>query len=267
MQQKSTTFLSKKVNYYTQGGGGKTIVLLHGFLENSTMWFDYAGRLGESYFVIAIDIPGQGESEILAEAHTTSLMADAVDQVLKTEKIKSAVFIGHSMGGYVALSFGERYSEKLKGIIMLNSTALADSEIKKADRDRAIKVLKKSPAVFINEAIPNLFADENKVKFKNEIEAIIQNALAGSIAGACCCLRGMKVREDKTHLLKEGKFPVHFISGAKDNVIPLEKVKEQTALNGKIRSIIFPDSGHMSFLEAREECFTAILDLLDKIKW
>lgn len=266
MQQKHTTFLSKKINYFTQGSGDTTIVLLHGFLENSSMWFDYAERLSKDYFIIAIDIPGQGASEILAETHTTSLMADTVDQVLKSEKIKSAVFIGHSMGGYVALAFGERYSEKMKGIIMLNSTALADSEIKKADRDRAIKVLKKSPAVFINEAIPNLFADENKVKFKNEIDAIIQNALAGSIEGACCCLRGMKVREEKTHLLKEGKFPVHFISGARDNVIPLEKVKEQTALNENIRSIIFPESGHMSFLEAKEECYAAILELLEMIK-
>lgn len=266
MQQKFTNFLSKKINYYTQGRGEKTIVLLHGFLENSTMWFDYAERLSEHYHVIAIDIPGQGESEILAETHTTSLMADTVDLVLKTENIKSAVFVGHSMGGYVALSFGERYSEKMRGIIMLNSTALADSEIKKADRDRAIKVLKKNPAVFINEAIPNLFANENRVKFKNEIELIIVNALKSSIEGACSCLRGMKVREDKTHLLKSGKFPIHYISGAKDNVIPLEKVKEQTALNKNIKLTIFPNSGHMSFLEAKEECYTAIENLLVEIK-
>lgn len=265
MQQKSISFLGKKIYYYTSGSGEKTLVLLHGFLESSSMWEDYSKRWGNKYRIICIDIPGHGKSEVIAEVHTVNLMADAVDAVLKKEEVKKVCFIGHSMGGYISLAFGERYAEKISGVILLNSTAHPDSEIKKADRDRAVKVMQKNAAIFINEAIPNLFADSNREKFKNAIDRIIQEALQIPVEGACAALRGMKVREDKTHLLKENKFPVHFVSGAKDNVIPIEKVQEQVSLNENIRSVVFPESGHMSFLEAKEECFIILNQFIEDI--
>lgn len=258
MQQKDIRFLGKKVTYYLHGKGENTLILLHGFLESSSMWNDYISRLENEYRILAIDLAGHGNTDSLAEVNSPQLMSDAVDAIMKSEKVDSALFIGHSMGGYVALSNGERYKEKVKGVLLLNSSALADSEIKKADRDRAIKVLRKNPSIFINEAIPNLFADENRGKYSEEIKKIITEALQTDTEGACACLRGMKIRDDKTHLLKENRFPVKFIVGAKDNVFSLDKVKEQIELHPSIQSEIFPYSGHMSFIEAREECFGSI---------
>jgi pimeloyl-ACP methyl ester carboxylesterase len=265
MQQKDIRFLGKKVTYYLYGKGENTLILLHGFLENSSMWNDYINRWENEYRIIAIDLAGHGKTESLAEVNSPQLISDAVDTVMKNENIQSAVFLGHSMGGYVALSYGERYLEKVKGVLLLNSSALADSEIKKADRDRAIKVLKKNPSIFINEAIPNLFADENREKFKEDLQKIISIALATDIDGACACLRGMKIRDDKTHLLKANKFPVKFIAGAKDNVMPLDKTREQIALHPEIQSEIFYDSGHLSFIEAKEECFVSTQKFIDWI--
>lgn len=265
MQQKTASFLGKKINYYTSGSGEKTLVLLHGFLENSFMWEEYFERWKDDYSLIAIDAAGHGKTDVLGEIHSTSLMADAVDAVLKNEKITKAAFIGHSMGGYIALAFGERYSEKTAGVILLNSTAMADSEIKKADRDRAIKVMEKNASIFIHEAIPNLFADENREKFANDIQRIISEALQTSVEGACACLRGMKVREDKTYLLCEFKFPVHFIAGENDNVIPAESIKIQAGLNKNIQMILLKGSGHMSFLEQAENCYITLNKLLKEI--
>lgn len=265
MQQKFASFLGKKINYYIGGSGEKTLVLLHGFLENSFMWKEYFERWKNDYLIIAIDAAGHGKSDVLGEIHTTILMADAVDAVLKNEKITRAVFIGHSMGGYIALAYGERYSEKTEGVILLNSTAMADSEIKKADRDRAIKVLQKNASVFIHEAIPNLFANENREKFTNDIQRIISEALQTSVEGACACLRGMKVREDKSYLVREFKFPVHFVAGKKDNVIPVETVMEQAASNKNCQLIILEESGHMGFLEQTEICFFSLNKLAKAI--
>jgi pimeloyl-ACP methyl ester carboxylesterase len=258
MISKQVRFLGKNITYYSSGKGEKCLLFLHGFLESSTMWNDYTHRLQNEYKIISMDIPGQGKSEVIADIHSPSLMADTVDTVLKTEGIKTITIIGHSMGGYVALAFAERYKEKIKNIVLMNSTALADSDLKKADRDRAIKVLEKNPAIFINEAIPNLFADDNRQKFAQIIEELKKEALLTPVNGAVACLRGMKIREDKTSLLIKGDFPVLIIAGEKDNIIPLEKVKEQIALNPKIESLIIPGCGHMAFIEAKEECFEAI---------
>lgn len=262
MQEKNLRFLGKNINYLISGSGDKNILLLHGFLNSSFMWEEFILRWKNDYKIIAIDLPGHGKTDSLAEVNSTSLMADAVDAVLKNEKIFSAVFIGHSMGGYVALAMGERYREKVNGVVLLNSTALADSDIKKGDRDRAIKVMQKNPSIFINESIPNLFATDHREKYTEEIQKVINVALKTDKNASCDCLRGMKEREDKTHLLKENHFPIKFISGAKDNVIPIDKVKEQISLNPKIQFEIFKESGHMSFIEAKEECFRSINDFL-----
>lgn len=262
MQQKNLRFLGKNINYFLSGSGDKNIILLHGFLESSLMWEEFTSRWKKDYKIIAIDLPGHGGTDTLAEVNSTLLMADAVDSVLKNENVSSAIFIGHSMGGYVALAVGERYQEKVKGVILLNSTALADSDLKKGDRDRAIKVMQKNPSIFINESIPNLFATDHREKFTEEIKNVIQEALKTNTNGACDCLRGMKERDDKTFLLKENRFPVKFVAGAKDNVIPIDKVKEQIKLHPNIQFEIFEESGHMSFLEAKEECFRSINDFL-----
>ncbi len=264
MQQKNLRFLGKNVNYFLSGSGDKNIILLHGFLESSFMWQDYTSRWNKNYKVIAIDLPGHGNTESLAEVNSTLLMADAVDAVLKNESIASGIFIGHSMGGYVALAYGERYAEKVKGVVLLNSTALADSDIKKGDRERAIKVMQKNPSIFINESIPNLFATDHRENFTEEIKNVIEGAMKTNAEGACDCLRGMKEREDKTFLLKENRFPIKFIAGSKDNVIPIEKVREQINLHPKIHSKIFEESGHMSFIEVKEDCFISINDFINE---
>lgn len=228
------------------------------------MWQEYSAQWKNEFDLLAIDLPGHGKTESMSEVNSTALMSDAVNAVLKEENIHSAFFIGHSMGGYVALAFGERYREKVKGVVLLNSTALADSEIKKGDRERAIKVMQKNPAIFINESIPNLFATDHRDKFEEDIQRIIKEARLTSIDGACACLRGMKEREDKTHLLAENRFPVKFIAGAKDNVIPIDRIREQSQLHSQIELEIFPESGHMSFLEAKADCLESINDFIRK---
>ncbi|MFZ5552657.1 MAG: alpha/beta fold hydrolase [Bacteroidota bacterium] len=256
-EKKTETFNGKKISY-TIAGKGNGIVFLHGFFESKKIWEDFSDQLSKNFCVICIDLPGHGETDVFGEVHTMSLMADCINAILKKENVSNIFLVGHSMGGYAALSFAERYSEKIKGLCMFNSTAYADSEIKKADRDRAIKVLKKNPMVFFNEAIPNLFGKENLEKFRNEIEAAKQLAVATSIDGACACLRGMKVREDKTELLGKIKFPVLYIAGDMDNVNPVDKTIEQSRLSEKIKLVVLPHCGHMGFLEAKEESLEAV---------
>jgi len=258
-----TAFNGKKISY-TDSGKGNAIVFLHGFLESKKIWAEFSAVLSENFHVICIDLPGHGETENYGEVNSMNLMADCTDAVLKKENVSDIFLIGHSMGGYAALSFAERYSEKLKGLCLFNTTAYADSEIKKADRDRTIKVLLKNPLVFINEAIPNLFGAGNIEKFKNEIEEAKKLAVTTSVEGACSCLRGMKIRGDKTELLKKIKIPILFIAGENDNVNPLEKSLEQSKLSEKIKLLLLKNCGHMGFIEAKEETLSAIKTFVEK---
>ena len=91
--------------FYSEEGQGQTIVLLHGFLENCSMWNDIKAQLVKhSYKVITVDLLGHGKTGCLGYIHTMEVMADAVYAVLHELKIKSFALVGHSMGGYVGFS-------------------------------------------------------------------------------------------------------------------------------------------------------------------
>ena len=151
-------FLYKNIPiYYKTFGKGPVIVLLHGFLESSTMWKKLIPEFSKNNFLVTIDFPGHGKSGVISETHSMELMAEVVHELLKELNIASATFIGHSMGGYVALAYAELYEKEAEKLILLNSTPQADSEERKENRDRSIEIVGKVPEAYISMAIGNLF--------------------------------------------------------------------------------------------------------------
>ena len=163
----------KNINlYFNDIGTGEPIVLLHGFLENSSIWDKFLIPLSKKNRVLSIDLLGHGKSECLSYIHTMEEMADAVNEVLKSLQIGKATIIGHSMGGYVGLAFAEKYIEKVKGICLMNSTSQADSEERKELRLRACKMAQTNYEALVKMSIINLFAETSRITFAKEIEGI-----------------------------------------------------------------------------------------------
>lgn len=236
---------------YTDEGKGTAIVLLHGFLENKKMWNHFIPELTQRNRVITIDLLGHGATECLGYVHTMEDNADVVHAVLSELRIRKAIFVGHSMGGYVALAFAELYPDTIKGLVLLNSTARADSEERKKNRDRAIKAVKQSFVNFISLSIANLFSENNRERLAATIENVKKEALQTPLQGIVASLEGMKIRQDREVLLHLTPFPKLLILGEKDPVLNYEETKEQTE-NTAVQLITFPD-GHMSHIENQDE--------------
>ena len=168
---KTTTYKNIKISY-TETGKGTAVVMLHGFLENQTMWQDFVPELSKKNRVITIDLLGHGQTECLGYVHSMEDQADMVHAVLHELKIRKAVLIGHSMGGYVALAFAELYADTVKGIVLLNSTSRADSDERKINRDRAIIAVKQNYTTFVRMSIANLFSEDNRVRLADAIEKV-----------------------------------------------------------------------------------------------
>ncbi|MDT8393401.1 MAG: alpha/beta hydrolase [Bacteroidales bacterium] len=248
----------KKKIWYRISGEGKTIVLLHGFLENMGMWTYFSKKLSENYQVVTIDLPGFGKSECLAQVHLMEQMATAVNKVMKELDIRKCLMVGHSMGGYVALAFAKKYPGKLKGMVLFHSHALADTPEAKVNRNRAIDVVRSDRGTFIYNFFPDLFAPENVEKFDQEIKKMHIDAMNTSPKAIIAALEGMKYRTDKLDVITSARFPILFILGKKDSRIPFEKTLAQAALppNGEI--LVLDNVGHMGFLEARKTTLKAI---------
>lgn len=248
---------------YSDIGKGTAVVLLHGFLENKTMWKDLAPILSEKNRVISIDLLGHGETDCLGYVHSMEENAEMVKAVLSHLRIRKAVIIGHSMGGYVALAFAELYPATIKGLVLLNSTAKEDSEERKINRDRAIKAVKQNYINFVRMSIANLFSENNRNRLENEIEKVKLEALKTPLQGIVASLEGMKIRKDRQFILKETDFSKLLILGKKDGVLIYKDNLSQIE-NSNTELISFPD-GHMSHIENKEELEKVIVRFLKEI--
>jgi len=228
-------------------GEGPPLVLLHGFLERSTIWFRLIPEWSKQRKVIAIDLPGHGKSGCLAETHTMELMAEVVVSLLKDISIESASFVGHSMGGYVLLAIAERYHALVDQLYLLNSTTRADSPERLENRTRALQVISENKKLFIQTAINTLFTQQAREQFPSEIATLKEQAFTFSVAGIAAMIRGMMERKDRTTVLRQFRRKKHIICGDADPIVPFSESKMIAYETNSELKIL--NGGHMSWLE------------------
>jgi pimeloyl-ACP methyl ester carboxylesterase len=257
--------LYKNTNvHFTSIGKGNAVVLLHGFLENSSMWEAVAKELAKKNRVICIDLLGHGKTDNLGYIHSMEDQAHMVKAVLNHLHLRKCVFIGHSMGGYVALAFTKLFPLTIRGLSLMNSTALPDSEEKKINRDQAIKAVKQNPKIFVRIAIPMLFSEKNREIYLKEIEQITQESLQLTPQGIVAALEGMKIRKNQTAIYKTANFPIQMIVGTQDPALDYDSLISQTN-NTNVKVIEFPD-GHMSHVENKKELIEVLTSFIKGCK-
>lgn len=256
---KTTHFKNTKISY-TDQGKGNAVILLHGFLENSTMWKYLAPVLTQKNRVICIDLLGHGQTDCLGYIHSMEDMADAVHHVISELKIRKAILVGHSMGGYVALAFAELYPEMMKGMVLLNSTSRSDSDERITNRTRAIKAVKQNYVAAVRMSISNLFSEENREKLIAQIEWVRDEALQTPLQGIIAAQEGMKLRKDREVILHFATYPILLILGKKDPVLNYEENVGQ--INGTDVKLVTFNDGHMSHLENQAELEKVIVGFL-----
>ena len=112
-------------------------------------------------------------------------------------------------------------------------------------------------------SIANLFSEDNREKLSSEIEKVKKEALKTALQGIVASLEGMKIRKDRTFILKENSCPKLLIFGEKDPVLSFEETKSQIK-NSTVKLITFPD-GHMSAIENRDELKLVLLAFLKNL--
>ena len=261
--QKSIQFKNATISY-TDIGKGNTIVLLHGFLENSTMWNTFLPLLSKRNRVIAIDLLGHGKSDCVGYVHTMELFAETVTAVLKELRIRKVSVIGHSLGGYVALAFAEKYPEKIRSLCLLNSTSNADNKERIEIRTRAVAMAQKNYKPLVSMSIANLFQTENVKKFQTEIESLKKEALQIPVQGYIAAQEGMKIRKNRNDILKQNDFKKFFIIGQHDPVLNAEILIEEAKETNS--EFVVLDGGHMSWIENLIQLQPVLDDFIHNIR-
>ncbi|MBN2521018.1 MAG: alpha/beta hydrolase [Bacteroidales bacterium] len=251
---------------FDDGGEGTPVVLLHGYLESLNIWDDFASPLSEKYRVIAIDLPGHGETGVIDETSSMEFMAEIVKAVLDYLEIEKCFLIGHSMGGYVTLAFLQLYPERLSGFSLFHSKPQPDTPAAIENRKRSIKLVKEGKKeLIVNTNVPNCFASINLEKFKDEVEFAKQIARKTPDEGIIAALNGMLQRPSRDKILAETELPFLFILGKQDNFITFNDIYPTFKLPKNGKFLILDNSGHMGFMEEKDKALEGVIYFIDSI--
>jgi len=245
---------------YRKAGTGRAIVLLHGFPEDGSSWQNIVPVLANSFTVITPDLPGSGGSDLPKGDVGMEMLAESIDAILQTEGITEAVIVGHSMGGYIALAFAEAFGKKVQGLALVHSSAMDDSEEKKQLRKKSIELVNKGGREpFIKGMIPNLFAKDFTEKRSDIINRQIERGMKLSQMSIVGFYNAMINRPDRRKVLHSADFPVEWIIGTEDSVIPLKASLQQTTLADVNFVSLYP-CGHMSMIEMPEKLANDLME-------
>ena len=268
---KQIVFQNKKI-FYSTGGKGKPVMLLHGFAEDGNIWNNQWQKLIEKFYVIVPDLPGSGRSELPEGVTSVEDFADVVKAIIDIEipnkrkdKGETDLFtlIGHSMGGYITLAFAEKYPELLTAFGLFHSTAYADDDAKKETRRKGIEFIKNNgAALFLKNTTPNLFSEKTRIENPELLEKLIDESKDFSSESLIRYYEAMIQRGDRTSVLRSSRKPVLFIMGKYDNAVPLQASLEQSYLPSVSHIHILQNSGHMGMWEEKDKATAFLLNFL-----
>jgi pimeloyl-ACP methyl ester carboxylesterase len=246
----------------SERGAGFPVILLHGFPFNSALWDDFAKLLNPQYRIIAPDLPGFGQSDSAGSGFEIKDIAKTILDKLAESEVKQSVIVGHSLGGYIALSMVDQHPGMFSGMALFHSTALPDTPEKKENRDKLIDFVKRNGVeAFTGKFIAPLFTNSDHPA----ITKVREMALKATAETVVNYLTAMKIRPDTTSVLQQFPKDILMITGENDPGISVESVVQQASLGGQIRHEVLAGVAHMGMFEAPEKTAALINDFVRKV--
>lgn len=240
------------------------VVFLHGFLESPEIWTEFVGSHFEDCQVLTPALPGYDGTDAPGEDYSLEGAAAAVRAEMERAGIGRAVLVGHSMGGYVALAFAEKYPGLVAGLGLFHSSALPDTEDDHARRTRNRDFIEEHgvPA-FAQEFLQAQFAAEHRESMAHHLEMLQRLAAAVPPAVALAGITAMQQRPDRRPVLEKATYPVLFIAGKEDKAVPLEKTHEESLLPDHSTVLWLANVGHLGFVERPADTCRAVRQLIE----
>jgi 3-oxoadipate enol-lactonase len=252
---------------FVDQGSGTPILLVHGFPLDHSMWNAQIEALARDYRVIAVDLRGFGQSQAGDEKVTMEQYADDLAGLLDALAIEDqVVFAGLSMGGYVAWQFWRKYPSRVKGLILCDTRAVADTPEMAAGRlEMAERILDQGPLPLVEIMIPKLFAQSTVENRPDVVETLRGVMLSTDRRAVAAAARGMAQRPDVTPMLGEIDCPSLVIVGQHDAISTAEEMRSIADAIPQASYVEIADSGHMTTIEKPAEVNAAMLDFVGKL--
>jgi pimeloyl-ACP methyl ester carboxylesterase len=235
---------------YSDTGSGLPLVFLHAFPLNRTMWAAQEAALSPQFRIITVDLRGHGDSDAPLWHYTLDQAAEDVRALMDHLSIGQAVLIGLSMGGYILLAFYRKYAERVKGLVLADTKAQADTAEGKEVRFQMAQVAYRKGAAAISDImIPKLLCSETIDTRPDLVEKVRTMIEGNELSGIVGDLMAMAERADSTPLLGKIVCPAHIIVGELDQATPPSDAKLMAARIPGARLTVISKAAHLTNLE------------------
>ncbi len=242
------------------GGTGPAVLFIHAFPLDRTVWEHQLDSL-TGFHRIAPDLRGMGMSDAPDLGYSMNTYAEDLVGILDALGISRVVLCGLSLGGYIAFEFLRRFRERVRGLVLADTRAEADSVEGRKAREGLIARIREQGAIAAAEAmLPRFFTPQVSPEI---IERIRNSILRTPVAGLVGALSAMRDRPDSTSLLPTlTGIPTLVLVGAEDMITPPSIAQSMAAAIPGARLMEIPGAGHLPCVEQPVPTTRAILKFL-----
>lgn len=246
---------------YTRRGSGTALVLLHGYPLDHHIWDVVAPQLERTFDLILPDLRGFGSSTTMETPYTLDDFASDIAGLLDHVGIQTAAIVGHSMGGYVALAFVNRYPQRVRGLGLVSSQTLADSPERKEGRYKTAQAVAEHGVQGVVETMAPKFTRDKQLQMT--VSEVMRRQQPSAYIGA---LKAMAKRPDASALLTTLKVPVVVIHGEADELIPVDRAREVKSAISHAVLVELKGVGHLPMLESPRGTVEALMKLTEPVQ-
>lgn len=247
---------------YDDVGTGLPVVFVHAFPLNRTMWEPQLSALVGDCRCISIDMRGFGESTA-APPYSMDRYADDVAGVLDALQIQRAVIVGLSMGGYVAFAMWRRHRDRIRGLVLADTRAGADTIEIVGRRRELIEIAETQGSTAVaNRQIAGLVGMTTRDKRPDIYDAVHRMIAESTIDGITGALEAMIQRPDSSETCATIDVPTLIVVGDEDVPTPVAEARTLASLIPGSRLEILTQAGHVSNVERPAAFNTVVSEFL-----
>lgn len=238
---------------------GPTIVLLGPLGSNRQVWRPQIAGLAETHDVIAVDLPGHGESPAPARTYTVDAIADDVAALLSSLDVPDAHVVGTSLGGATGQRLALAYPETVRTLTLLCTSARFGDPEPWVDRAQAVRIDGTAPLTHgvVSRWFTKVFAQRNPAIVDRMREMVSATSDEG-YAASCEALAAFDTRTD----LGSIAVPTLVIGGAQDSATPPDHQQFIADHIPDARLLILDRAAHLASYEQRSTVNSAVVDLV-----
>ena len=256
--------------HYYEGGpqGAETILMIHGFGADKGNWLRFSRPLTARYHVIALDLPGFGDSSKPEGSYDVGTQVERLNAFAKALGIHKLHLIGNSMGGHIAALYAARHPEQVLSVALLNNAGVsapqASELFKHLDRGDANPLLVRNADDF-NNMLDLLFVEKPPLP-ESLKQYLAERAMASHDFNQKIF---SQLRERYIPLepeLAKIQVPTLLLWGDQDQVLDISSIKVMQPLLKQPTVVIMQACGHLPMIERPEETAEHYQTFLDSVK-